>query len=122
MSLSRCCASFTSGSLTGPLDAISSWTGYAHGVRLPTHTAHSISLDDQYEEDATTQTVPVIEGSSPVPKGPGLGFEVDEDAVSRLAAQELVERPKHVGILHSSLSGISDEVLVQASFIAARTR
>ena len=35
-----------------------------------------------------------------MPKGPGLGFEVDEDAVSRLAAQKLVERPKHVGILH----------------------
>jgi len=67
---------------------------------LPTHTAHMINLDDQYEEDITTETIPVIEGSSPVPKGPGLGFEVDEDALARVAANKLVEVPKHVGILN----------------------
>ena len=67
---------------------------------LPTHTAHSINLDDQYEEDITTETIPVNEGSSPVPTGPGLGYEVDEDALSRLASQQLAERPRHVGILH----------------------
>jgi L-alanine-DL-glutamate epimerase-like enolase superfamily enzyme len=67
---------------------------------LPTHTAHSINLDDQYEEDITTSTIPVIEGSSPVPSGPGLGYEVDEGALSRLASQQLVERPRHVGVLH----------------------
>ena len=38
---------------------------------LPTHTAHSINLDDQYEEDYTTERIPVIEGSSPVPEGSG---------------------------------------------------
>ena len=67
---------------------------------LPAHTAHSINLDDQYEEDITTETIPVNEGSSPVPTGPGLGYEVDEDALSRLASQQLAERPRHVGILH----------------------
>lgn len=67
---------------------------------LPTHTAHSINLDDQYEEDITTQRIPVVDGCSPVPDGPGLGFAVDEDAIARLAAQELVERPCHVGVLH----------------------
>jgi len=67
---------------------------------LPTHTAHSINLDDQYEEDITTERIPVIEGSSPVPDGPGLGFEVDEDALARLAANKPIEIPKHVGILH----------------------
>ncbi|MCZ6676530.1 MAG: hypothetical protein O7E52_04695 [Candidatus Poribacteria bacterium] len=67
---------------------------------LPTHTAHSINLDDQYEEDITTERIPVIEGSSPVPEGPGLGFEVDEDALARVAANKLTEPPKHVGILH----------------------
>ena len=53
---------------------------------LPTHTAHSINLDDQYAEDYTTETIPVVDGASPVPNGPGLGFTVDEDALARLAA------------------------------------
>ena len=66
---------------------------------LPTHTAHSINLDDQYAEDYTTETIPVVDGASPVPDGPGLGFAVDEDALARLAAQSLVERPTHVGVL-----------------------
>ena len=67
---------------------------------LPTHTAHSINLDDQYEEDYTTDRIPVIEGSSPVPEGPGLGYEVDEDALARIAANQPIEPPKHVGVLH----------------------
>ncbi|NKB72865.1 MAG: hypothetical protein GKR89_37830 [Candidatus Latescibacteria bacterium] len=67
---------------------------------LPTHTAHSINLDDQYGEDYTTATIPVVEGASPVPDGPGLGFAVDEDALARLAAQAIVEKPPHVGVLH----------------------
>jgi len=67
---------------------------------LPTHTAHSINLDDQYEEDITTERIPVIEGYSPVPEGPGLGFEVDEEALARVAANKPWEPPKHVNILH----------------------
>ena len=67
---------------------------------LPTHTAHSINLDDQYEEDYTTERIPVIEGASPVPEGPGLGYEVDEDALARIAANKPIEIPKHVGVLH----------------------
>ena len=67
---------------------------------LPTHTAHSINLDDQYEEDYTTERIPVIEGSSPVPEGPGLGYEVDEDALARIASNKPTEPPKHVGVLH----------------------
>jgi len=66
---------------------------------LPTHTAHSINLDDQYEEDVTTTTLPVIDGSSPVPEGPGLGIEVDEAAVERCSQQKPMERPRHVGVL-----------------------
>ena len=69
---------------------------------LPSHTAHSINLDDQYEEDYTTERIPVIEGSSPVPDGPGLGYEVDEDALARIAANKPIEPPKHVGVLRMS--------------------
>ena len=66
---------------------------------LPSCTGHSIDLDDQYDEDITTERIPVVEGFSPVPEAPGLGFEVDEDALARLAAQTVRERPKHVGVL-----------------------
>lgn len=70
------------------------------GAVLPTMTGHSINLDDQYEEDITTERIPVIEGYSPVPEGPGLGYEVDQDALARAAANKPTEIPRHVGILH----------------------
>ena len=35
-----------------------------------------------------------------MPTGPGLGFDVDEDALARLAEQAIVEQPTHVGVLH----------------------
>ena len=70
------------------------------GAVLPTMTGHSVNLDDQYEEDVTTERIPVIEGFSPVPEGPGLGIEVDEDALARVAANQPTEIPKHVGVLH----------------------
>ena len=50
---------------------------------LPTATGHNINLDDQCDVDITTKRIEVIEGSSPVPEGPGLGFEVDEEALTR---------------------------------------
>ncbi len=70
------------------------------GAVLPTADGHSINLDDQYEEDYTTETIPVIEGYSPVPEGIGLGFDVDEDELARLAANKPIERPRFVGVLH----------------------
>lgn len=66
---------------------------------LPTCTMHSVNLDDQYEDDITTTRIPVVEGSSPVPEGPGLGIEVDEDALARLAATSPTPVPKHVAVL-----------------------
>ncbi len=66
---------------------------------LPSATGHTVALDDQYEEDYTVERIPVSEGFSPVPEGPGLGYEVDESALSRIAAQEPNVIPKHVGIL-----------------------
>ena len=66
---------------------------------LPSASGHSIHLDDQYEEDYTTTRIPVTEGFSPVPSAPGLGFEVDEDALARMAAREAPAIPRHVGVL-----------------------
>ena len=67
---------------------------------LPAHTAHSINLDDQYQEDITKERIAVVEGCSPVPEEPGLGFKVDEDALARVAKNKPAKVPKHVGILH----------------------
>jgi L-alanine-DL-glutamate epimerase-like enolase superfamily enzyme len=57
------------------------------GAVLPTATGHSIHLDDQYDEDVTSERIPVVEGSSPVPEAPGLGMEVDEGKLEELAAK-----------------------------------
>ena len=66
---------------------------------LPTATGHSVNLDDQYEEDIATERIPVIEGFSPVPDGPGLGVEVDEETLARVAANEPTVPPKHIGVI-----------------------
>jgi len=66
---------------------------------LPTATAHVITLDDQYDEDITAQKIPVIEGFSPVPEGPGLGVEVDEDALTKAAARRHLEQIPVIGVL-----------------------
>jgi L-alanine-DL-glutamate epimerase-like enolase superfamily enzyme len=66
---------------------------------LPSASGHSIHLDDQYEEDYTTTRIPVTEGFSAVPAAPGLGFDVDEDALARTAAREAPPIPRHVGVL-----------------------
>ena len=65
---------------------------------LPT-VGHSINLDDQYEDDITTERIPVIEGSSPVPEAPGLGVEVDEAALERAAARQPTVLRRYVSVL-----------------------
>ncbi len=66
---------------------------------VPCDVSHTIDLDDQYAEDITPVRLPVINGSSPVPDGPGLGVEVDEEALAELAAREPTPVPKHVAVV-----------------------
>lgn len=70
------------------------------GAVLPTATAHTITLDDQYAEDITTERIPVIDGFSPVPDGPGLGVEVDDEAIARMAKGTPLQTGRVIGILH----------------------
>jgi L-alanine-DL-glutamate epimerase-like enolase superfamily enzyme len=69
------------------------------GAVLPTATLHSVNLDDQYEEDITRERIPVIHGCSPVPQGPGLGVEIDEEALARAAANPPTEIPRHLAVV-----------------------
>ena len=71
---------------------------------LPTASGHSINLDDQYGEDIVTQRIAVDSGISRVPEEPGLGVEVDEEALARVAANRpTVVLPKHLGVTSLSL-------------------
>ena len=67
---------------------------------LPTASAHSITCSDQFEDDITTEPIPVIEGSSPVPERPGLGVEVDEEKLAQAAQRAHLSDPEFIGILH----------------------
>ena len=67
------------------------------GAVLP-KVAHTITLDDNYAEDLAVERIPVIEGCSPVPEGPGLGVEVREDELRRLAARTPYEMPRILGV------------------------
>lgn len=68
------------------------------GAVLP-NVSHAISLDDQYEEDVVKARIEVAEGSSPVPEAPGLGVEIDEEALSRCAANAPTVVPPTIGVL-----------------------
>ena len=67
------------------------------GAVLP-RVAHTITLDDNYTEDLAKERIPVMEGCSPVPEGPGLGVEVDEAKLQQMIAREPYQMPKVLGI------------------------
>ena len=69
------------------------------GAVVP-NVSHSINLDDQCEEDVTGGRIEIAEGSSPVPEDPGLGVEVDEAELARIAQNPPTEIPRHIGALH----------------------
>ena len=68
---------------------------------LSTATGHCITQMEQYEEDIVRQPIVVQEGFARVPEEPGLGLEVDDDALSRLAANPdpYESIPRGIGIL-----------------------
>jgi L-alanine-DL-glutamate epimerase-like enolase superfamily enzyme len=69
------------------------------GAVLP-NVAYSTNLDDQYDDDVTGGRIAIEAGSSPVPTGPGLGVEVDEERLQRLAAIEPTQVPRFIGVTH----------------------
>lgn len=68
---------------------------------LPTATGHCITQMEQYEEDIVRDPIVVQEGFARVPETPGIGLEIDDDALSRLAAEPdpYESIPRSIGIL-----------------------
>ena len=54
------------------------------GAVMPTATLPGVTASHSYEDDLIVQGHTVQRGFMKVPEGPGLGVELDEDAVSRL--------------------------------------
>ena len=67
---------------------------------LPTASAHILNIDDQFASDITTEQIPVVEGFSQVPEGPGLGVEIDEKALAEAAARAHLPSCDYIGVLH----------------------
>ena len=68
---------------------------------LPTATGHAITQMEQYEEDVLREPIRVSERCARVPEAPGLGVEVDEEALHKLAANPdpCESIPKGIGVL-----------------------
>lgn len=67
---------------------------------LPSCTGHSVLCDDQYDDDITTENIPVIEGFSKVPEEPGLGIQVNEDLLKLAANRKPYTAPRALAIVH----------------------
>jgi len=74
------------------------------GAVVP-NLSHSTNLDDQYDESVTGGRLEVDEGSTPVPEGPGLGVDVDEKELKRIAKNPKTEIPRIISELHMPQGG-----------------
>jgi L-alanine-DL-glutamate epimerase-like enolase superfamily enzyme len=55
--------------------------------------AHGLATADLLESDLLTRALSVVDGRMAVPEGPGLGIELDEDALRSYAVEWLGRRP-----------------------------
>jgi len=53
----------------------------------------AINCHQLYEHDLLVESIPVEDGTTPVPDAPGLGYEVDRDAIARFRCERPSERP-----------------------------
>ncbi len=69
------------------------------GAVMPTATLPGVTASHTYEDDLIVEPHPVQRGFMKVPEGPGLGVELDEDAVARYAQKPAVDWPRHVSVV-----------------------
>ena len=69
------------------------------GAVMPTATLPGVTGSHLYEDDLITAPHTVQRGFMKVPEGPGLGVELDEEAVEGYRNTPEVEWPRHISIL-----------------------
>ncbi len=66
---------------------------------MHTATLPGVTASHAYEDDLIAQPLYVQRGFMRVPEGPGLGIELDEEAVERYQATQAVQWPRHVSVV-----------------------
>jgi L-alanine-DL-glutamate epimerase-like enolase superfamily enzyme len=69
------------------------------GAVMPTATLPAVTASHTYEDDLITHAHPVQRGFMEVPRGPGLGVELDMDAVERYSGQAAPAWPRHISVI-----------------------
>ena len=69
------------------------------GAVMPTATLPGVTVSHAYEDDLITEPHVMHRGYVPVPQGPGLGVELDEDAVERYSDILTPQWPRHVSVV-----------------------
>jgi L-alanine-DL-glutamate epimerase-like enolase superfamily enzyme len=69
------------------------------GAVMPTATLPAVTCSHAYEDDLIVDPHPIQRGFMKVPEGPGLGVELDEDAVQRYSREPAVDWLRHLSIV-----------------------
>ena len=69
------------------------------GAAMHTATLPGVTASHAYEDDLIVDAHPVQRGLMKIPDGPGLGVELDEDAVARYANTPEVEWDRHISVV-----------------------
>ena len=69
------------------------------GAVMPTATLPGVTASHSYEDDLIVEGHTVQRGFMKVPEGPGLGVELDEDAVNRYSQTPAPEWLRHISVV-----------------------
>ena len=69
------------------------------GAVMPTATLPAVTSSHTYEDDLILKSPPVQRGFMKVPEGPGLGVDLDEDAVERYTREPAVDWPRFLSVV-----------------------
>ena len=69
------------------------------GAVMPTAALPGVTVSHAYEDDLIVEAHSVQRGFVKVPEGPGLGVELDEDAVKRYSQTPAPQWPRHISVV-----------------------